>query len=78
MGIAVDGGVHRRAQPGERRAERFIFPTYFVTGAIGVVTAMRNSDGMRRLTERADRPWIPIAVWMMTFLLSLGSRVLKT
>jgi cytochrome bd-type quinol oxidase subunit 2 len=63
--------------PANVRAERFIFPTYFVIGAIGVVTAMRNSDGMRRLTERADRPWIPIAVWMTTFLLSLGSRVLK-
>ena len=63
--------------PANVRAERFIFPTYFVIGAIGVVTAMRNSDGMRRLTERADRRWIPIAVWMTTFLLSLGSRVLK-
>ena len=64
--------------PANVRAERFIFPTYFVIGAIGVVTAMRNSDGMRRLTERADRPWIPIAVWMTTFLLNLGSRVLKS
>ena len=64
--------------PANVRAERFIFPTYFVIGAVGVVTAMRHSDGMRRLTERADRPWIPIAVWMTTFLLSLGSRVLKS
>jgi hypothetical protein len=63
--------------PANVRAERFIFPAYFVIGAVGVVTAMRNSDGMRRLTERADRPWVPIAVWMTTFLLSLGSRVVK-
>ena len=64
--------------PANVRAERFIFPTYVVIGAVGVVTAMRHSDGIRRLTERADRPWVPIAVWMTTFLLSLGSRVLKS
>jgi hypothetical protein len=64
--------------PANVRAERFIFPTYFVIGAVGVVTAMRHSGGIRRLTERADRPWVPIAVWMTTFLLSLGSRVLKS
>ena len=64
--------------PANVRADVFIFPTYFVIGAVGVVTAMRHSDGMRRLIKSADRPWIPIAVWMTTFLLSLGSRVLKS
>jgi hypothetical protein len=60
------------------RAERFIFPTYFVIGAVGVVTAIRTVGGVRSLVVRADRyDALPIAVWMVTFLLSLGSKVLR-
>ena len=60
------------------RAERFIFPTYFVIGAVGVVAAIRTSAGVRSLAVSADRyPSLPIAVWMATFLLSLGSKVLR-
>ena len=76
--LLLTGAFIAVLSPATVRAERFIFPTYFVIGAVGVVTAMRHSDGMRRLTERADRQWIPIAVWMTTFLLSLGSRVFKS
>jgi len=60
------------------RAERFIFPTYFIIGALGVVTAIRRFDAVRRLAERADRfTWLPIAVWFLMFLLSLGSKVIR-
>lgn len=76
--LLLTAGFIAVLSPANVRAERFIFPIYFVIGAVGVVTAMRNFDGMRRLTERADRPWIPVAVWMTMFLLSLGSRVLKS
>ena len=37
------------------RAERFIFPTYFVIGAVGVVAAIRTVGGVRSLAVRADR-----------------------
>jgi ABC-type transport system involved in cytochrome c biogenesis permease subunit len=60
------------------RAERFIFPTYFVMGAVGVVTAIRTVGSARRLAMKADQhAWLPIAVWMVTFLLSLGSKVVR-
>jgi hypothetical protein len=60
------------------RAERFIFPTYFIIGAIGVVATIRRVEGVRHVAERADgHPWLAIAVWMATFLLSLGSKVIR-
>jgi hypothetical protein len=60
------------------RAERFIFPTYFAIGTVGVVAAIRRVASVRDLVFKADRyPSLPIAVWMITFLLSLGSRVLR-
>ena len=60
------------------RAERFIFPTYFVIGSVGVVAAMRTVGSVRSLAVKTDQhAWLPIAVWMVTFLLSLGSKVLR-
>ncbi len=60
------------------RAERFIFPTYFVIGSVGVVAAIRTVGGVRSLAVKTDQhAWLPIAVWMGTFLLSLGSKVLR-
>ena len=60
------------------RAERFIFPTYFIIGAIGVVATIRRVPSVRQIAEKAAAyAWLPIAVWMATFLLSLGSRVLR-
>jgi hypothetical protein len=60
------------------RAERFIFPTYFIVGAVGVVVAMRISAAVHRLASRADRyTWLPVATWFVTFLLSLGAKVLR-
>jgi hypothetical protein len=60
------------------RAERFIFPTYFVIGAVGVVTAIRNVAGFRSWITSTDRlTWLPPAVWLGTFLLNLGSRVVR-
>jgi len=59
------------------RAERFIFPVYFIIGAVGLVTALRRFDGFSQFAARADRySWLPIAVWMITFLLSLGSKLI--
>jgi Dolichyl-phosphate-mannose-protein mannosyltransferase len=58
------------------RAERFIFPAYFVIGAAGAVTAMRYFDGFRRFALRSESwYWFPPAVWFVTFLLSLASRI---
>ena len=60
------------------RAERFIFPTYFIVGAIGAVATIRRVESVRHLAERAGGyAWLPVAVWMVTFLLSLGSKVIR-
>lgn len=60
------------------RAERFVFPLYFVIGAAGIVTAIRTIPSVARLVARADRyPSLPVAVWFVTFLLSLASRVMR-
>jgi hypothetical protein len=60
------------------RAERFIFPTYFIIGAVGAVAAIRGSEGFRRFAENAARhSWLPPVLWLVTFLLSLGSRTLR-
>ena len=43
-----------------------------------MVTAIRTFAGAGRLALRADRyAWLPVAVWMVTFLLSLGSKVVR-
>ncbi len=58
------------------RAERFIFPAYFVIGAAGAVAAMRHFDGFRRFSLRSESWfWLPPTVWFVTVLLSLASRM---
>jgi Dolichyl-phosphate-mannose-protein mannosyltransferase len=58
------------------RAERFIFPAYFVIGAAGAVAAIRYFDGFRRFALRSESWfWLPPAMWFVTFLLSLASRM---
>jgi hypothetical protein len=60
------------------RAERFIFPTYFIVATVGVVAAIRSSAGLRRVAEQAAlHSWLPAVLWFVTFLLSLGSRTLR-
>ncbi len=60
------------------RAERFIFPSYFIIGAIGVVATLRRFDRAGKIVESTDRyPSLPILVWLATFLLSLGSKVVR-
>jgi hypothetical protein len=64
--------------PANVRAERFIFPAYFIAGAIGVVAAMRRVEAFRGfMTRSADRAWLPVAVWGGTFLLSLASKIVR-
>jgi hypothetical protein len=60
------------------RAERFIFPVYFIMGSVGVVAVIRTAPGVHRVATRAAAyPWLPVAVWIGTFLLSLANRVVR-
>ena len=51
----------------DRRADRYIFPVYYVVGAAGGVAALRASTRLRGLAGTLDRPWVPAAVWAVTF-----------
>jgi len=64
--------------PANVRAERFIFPVYFIVAGVGVIASIRRFDGVRRMAISAEpRWWLPQAVWFGTFLLSLGSRLVR-
>ena len=55
----------------DRRADRYIFPVYYAVGAAGIVAALRGIPSLRKLVTRLDRPWLPAAMWGMTFALHL-------
>ena len=47
-----------------RKADRYIFPVYFLIGAAGAGVALRRSEGLSRLASKLDRPWIPGALYL--------------
>jgi len=55
----------------DRRADRYIFPVYYAVGAAGSLAALRVWPHFHRLAATLDRPWVPAAVWSVTFLLHL-------
>jgi hypothetical protein len=54
-----------------RKADRYIFPTYYFMAAAGGVAALRLSPRLSRVADRLDRPWAPAAFWLALFLLRL-------
>jgi 4-amino-4-deoxy-L-arabinose transferase-like glycosyltransferase len=50
-----------------RRADRYILPVYYAVGTAGAIAALRASPRLGRLAEQLDRPWVPAAVWVVTF-----------
>ena len=64
--------------PANVRAERFIFPMYFVAGALGFAAASLRWPSIERVARRtAGWWWLPAATWMLLFLASIGSRFLR-
>jgi hypothetical protein len=64
--------------PANVRAERFIFPLYFIAGALGFAAASRRFESVHRwATRTAEWWWLPAAAWMVLFLANIGSRVLR-
>jgi 4-amino-4-deoxy-L-arabinose transferase-like glycosyltransferase len=57
-----------------RKADRYIFPVYFVLAAPGAVYAIRRWPWLQRIVARMDRPWVPAAVYVFLFLLRLVTR----
>lgn len=58
-----------------RRAERYIFPAYFVVGAAGAVAALRRWPAMRSLAAAGERlePWTAPLLWLLLFGLHLAT-----
>jgi 4-amino-4-deoxy-L-arabinose transferase-like glycosyltransferase len=55
----------------DRRADRYIFPVYYAVGAAGGVAALRAVPRLARLADALDQPWVPGAVWFVTFVAHL-------
>jgi hypothetical protein len=61
-----------------RRAERYVFPAYWVVGAAGAVAALGRWPTMRSVAARMERlePFAAPLLWLLLFALHLaGSRV---
>jgi hypothetical protein len=62
----------------DRKAERYIFPSYFLVGACGAVAALRASPAFRNLVDRWERtqPYTAVLVWLLSLALHLvGGRL---
>ena len=60
---------------GSNRADRFIFPAYFLVGSAGAVVAMRRWPGVDGVARRlaALPPYsLPLA-WLLLFMLTLAT-----
>jgi hypothetical protein len=60
----------------ERRAERYIFPAYFVLGAAGALVARRRSERLRRLAATLEAPYVPQLLFVLLLLLHLAGGIL--
>jgi hypothetical protein len=61
-----------------RRAERYVFPAYYVVGAAGAIAALGRWPAMRSLAARVERlePFGAPALWLLLFGLHLaGGRI---
>jgi hypothetical protein len=54
-----------------RKADRYIFPVYFIAGAVGAGVALRRVPRLARAVGRVDHPWTPAVVYVLLFLLRL-------
>ena len=66
-GLALTGGLSLA----HRKADRYLFPVYFIVGAVGAIDAIHRFEWLRRLVDRLDRPWVPAAIYLVLFLAGL-------
>ncbi len=66
-GLLLTGGFSLA----HRKADRYLFPVYFIVGAAGAIDAVHRVAWLRRLVDRLDRPWVPAAVYLALFVLGL-------
>jgi 4-amino-4-deoxy-L-arabinose transferase-like glycosyltransferase len=56
-----------------RKADRYIFPVYFLIAAAGAGLGLRSMPGLARLARRLDRAWFPAALYVLLVLLTMLS-----
>ena len=56
-----------------RKADRYIFPVYFLVGAAGAGIGLRHMPRLARLARRVDRAWFPAALYVLLVLLTMLS-----
>jgi hypothetical protein len=60
----------------ERRAERYVFPAYFVLGAAGALAARSRWQPLAKLGGLLERPYVPQALFVLLLLVHLAGGVL--
>jgi len=68
-GLALEAGFSFA----HRKADRYIFPAYFLVGAAGAAATIQWSPWLARLVDRLDRPWVPPAIYLGLVLLTLAT-----
>ena len=66
-GLVLTGGLSLA----HRKADRYLFPVYFIVGAAGAIDGVHRVAWLRRVVGRLDRPWVPAAMYLVLFLLGL-------
>lgn len=63
----------------DRRADRYIFPAYYLVGAAGAVIGIRRFVHVRRATALVERacPFEQVVVWVALVLLSLAAALVN-
>ena len=56
-----------------RKADRYIFPVYFLIGAAGAAAAVRRVPRLARLVDRLDHPWAAPAIYVALTVLTLAT-----
>jgi hypothetical protein len=54
-----------------RKADRYLFPVYFIVAAAGAIDGVSRFAWLGRLVERLDRPWVPPSIFVGLVILRL-------
>ena len=59
----------------DRRADRYVFPAYYLLAAAGMMVAIHQWDWVRRVAERWDRHHVVLSplLWIVLFSLNMAS-----
>ena len=59
----------------DRRADRYVFPAYYLLAAAGMMVAIHQRDWVRRVAERWDRHHVVLSplLWIVLFSLNMAS-----